>query len=105
MTQAATGDESSCHPPAMSQVPTGDWGQSASLDMHVYSESIPSVSLRKRIKQRSSYTPYHSNIFDRMFVLFSPPSRQKPSVLYLSDAGVRGGDSDLDSPEMHGPRG
>jgi len=38
-------------------------------------------------------------------VLFSPPSRWKPSVLYLSDAGVRGGDSDLDSPEVHGPYG
>jgi len=48
MTQAATGDESTCHPPAMSQVPTGDWGRSASLDMHVYSESVPSVSLRKK---------------------------------------------------------
>jgi len=32
----------------MSQVPTGDWGRSASLDMHVYSESVPSVSLRKK---------------------------------------------------------
>ena len=34
-----------------------------------------------------------------------PPSRRKPSVLYPSDAGVRGGDSDSDSPEVHRPRG
>ena len=40
-----------------------------------------------------------------MFVLFFPPSGQKTSVLYLGDAGVRGGDSDLDSPKVHGPRG
>jgi len=38
-------------------------------------------------------------------VLFSLPSERKTSVLYLSDTGVRGGDSDLDSPEVHGPRG
>jgi len=40
-----------------------------------------------------------------MFVLLVPPVRRKTSVLYLSDGGVRGGDSDLDSPEVHGPRG
>jgi len=36
-------------------------------------------------------------------VLLVPPVGWKTSVLYLSDAGVRGGDSDLDSPEVHGP--
>ena len=29
----------------------------------------------------------------------------KPLFLHLSGAGVRGGDSDLDSPEVHGPHG
>jgi len=38
-------------------------------------------------------------------MLSSLPSGQKTSVLYLSDAGMRGGDSDLDFPEVHGPRG
>ena len=33
------------------------------------------------------------------------PSRQKTSVVYMSEAGVRNGDSDLDSPEVDGPRG
>jgi len=41
-----------------------------------------------------------------MFVLFSLSVKAKNLlVLYLSAAGVRGGDSDLDSPEVHGPRG
>ena len=33
------------------------------------------------------------------------PLGKEPQSLYLSDAGVRGGDSDLDSPEVPGPRG
>jgi len=41
----------------------------------------------------------------RMFVLIFLPSGKEPQSLYLSDAGMRGGDSDLDSPEVHGPRG
>ena len=41
----------------------------------------------------------------RMFVLFSPRSERKTSFLYLSDAGMRNGDSDLDPPEVHGPHG
>jgi len=36
---------------------------------------------------------------------FFLPSGQKTSVLYLSGAVVREGDADLDSPEVHGPRG
>ena len=40
-----------------------------------------------------------------MFVLIFLLSERKTSVLYLSDAGVRGGDLDLDSPEVHRPRG
>ena len=38
-------------------------------------------------------------------MLFFLPSGRKTSVLYLSDAIVRDGDSDLDSPEVHGPCG
>jgi len=34
-----------------------------------------------------------------------PSGGRKTSVLYLSEAVVRDGDSDLDSPEAHGPRG
>ena len=34
-----------------------------------------------------------------------PSVRAKNLSLTLSDAGVRGGDSDLDSTEVHGPRG
>jgi len=40
-----------------------------------------------------------------MFVLIFLLSELKTSVLYLSDAGVRGGDLDLDSPEVYGPHG
>ena len=40
----------------------------------------------------------------RMFVLFVP-SERKTSALYLSEAVVRTGDSDLDPPEVHGPCG
>ena len=40
-----------------------------------------------------------------MFALIFLPSGRKTSVLYLSDGGMRGGDSDLDSPKVHGPRG
>jgi len=38
-------------------------------------------------------------------VLFSFHSERKTSVLYLRLGGVRNGDSDLDSHEVHGPRG
>jgi len=38
-------------------------------------------------------------------VLFFLPLGWKTSVLYLSEASVRDGDSDLDSPEVHGPCG
>ena len=41
----------------------------------------------------------------RMFAVIFLPLGQKTSVLYLSETGVRGGDSDLDSPEVHGPHG
>ena len=33
------------------------------------------------------------------------PAGRKTSVLYLSEAVVRNGNSDLDSREVHGPRG
>ena len=36
---------------------------------------------------------------------FFLPLGWKTSVLYLSDAGVRDGDSDLYSPEVYGPHG
>jgi len=39
-----------------------------------------------------------------MFVVIFLPLGRKTSVLYLTGAGVRDGDSDLDSPEVHGPR-
>jgi len=41
----------------------------------------------------------------RMFVLIFPSVGRKTCVLYRSGAGVRNGDSDLDSPAVHRPRG
>jgi len=54
----------------MSQVPTGDWGRSASLDMHVYSESVPSVSLRKK-DQATEFL--HTLSLEYFLTVFYPP--------------------------------
>ena len=41
----------------------------------------------------------------RMFVLSFPSVGAESLSFYLREAGVRMGDSDLDSPEVHGPCG
>jgi len=48
---------------------------------------------------------FGGSVGEDVYAEVSFPSGQKASVLYMRGAVVRGGDSDLDSPEVHGPRG